>query len=350
MAILEAAIARRLGALSLQADLVFDSGVTAIVGPSGSGKTTLLRCLAGLERPDGGRIALGSEVWFDAQAGRSLSVQARRVGFVFGDYALFPHLTVRQNVAFGASAPHRVEAELERLGIAALGDRSARHLSAGEQQRVAIARALAAEPRILLMDEPFSSLDPHLKARVYAEFAALQRALALPVVLVTHDLHEACLLASQVVVLHEGRILQVGTPRDILYRPVSPEVAYLAGNPNVHPAAVAPGGRLAWGDVSLEVSGPLPLVATSLTWCIRAEQVELALGPEAHAVRAVIGAKGLLGHGFRLTCEVPGAGSLQAVLPLAQGEGLEVGDSVWLRLPPEAVHVMEEPVGRLAER
>lgn len=349
MAILEAAIARRLGALFLQADLVFGSGVTAIVGPSGSGKTTLLRCLAGLERPEGGRIAFGSEAWFDAERGWDLPVQARRVGFVFSDDALFPHLTVRQNVAFGASSPHRVEAELERLGIGALGDRYPRHLSAGEQQRVAIARALAAEPRMLLMDEPFSSLDPHLKERLYAEFAALQRELALPVVLVTHDLHEACLLASQVVVLHEGRVLQVGTPRDILYRPVSPEVAYLAGIPNVHPASVAPGGCLAWGDVTLEVSSPLPLVASSVTWCIRAERVELALGPEANVVQAVIGSKGLSGHGYRLKCEVPGAGALQAVLPLAQGEGLEVGDTVRLRLAPEAVHVMTEPVGRLAE-
>lgn len=348
MAILAVDVKKHLGALRLDLGLAFGPGVTAVVGPSGSGKTTLLRCLAGLERPDEGRIAHGDEVWSDAARGLWRPVQARRVGFVFGDYALFPHLTVRGNVAFGARTPERIAQSLERLGLLALGDRYPGQLSAGEQQRVALARALAAEPRLLLMDEPFSSLDPHLKQRVYAEFAALQEPLGMPVVLVTHDLEEACLLASQVVVLHAGRVLQAGTPHDVLYRPVCPEVAQLAGIPNVHAGAIAPGGRLQWGEHRLVVSGPLPLPGTAVAWCIRAEQVELASGQGANVVAATVVSRAVTGHGYRLTCQVPGAGSLVAVVPV--GRDVRAGDGLLLRLAPEAVHVMGDPVGSLSKK
>ncbi|HEY9857333.1 MAG TPA: ABC transporter ATP-binding protein [Stenomitos sp.] len=352
MAILEVSIQKRLGDLLLAVDLAVGPGVTAVVGPSGSGKTTLLRCLAGLERPDQGRIDRAGEAWFDAQAGVNRPVQARRVGFVFSDYALFPHLTVRRNVAFGARSGAQVDAGLARLGLEALGDRYPRELSAGEQQRVAIARALATEPHLLLMDEPFSSLDPHLKERLYGEFGTLQQDLGLPVVLVTHDLREACLLAAQVVVLHAGRVIQAGVPRDILYRPATPEVAYLAGIPNVHAGAIAPSGHLEWGPVRLAVAPPVPLSGSMVSWCIRAEQIELADGPGPNVVEAVVTSRGLLGSGYRLTCQVAGAGALQAILPVAQAErsGAQIGAALWLRLPPEALHLMGEWSGRLAER
>lgn len=352
MARLEVSIQKRLGAFALQVDLAFGAGVTAVVGASGSGKTTLLRCLAGLERPDAGRIARDGAAWFDASAGRHLPAQGRRVGFVFSDYALFPNMTVRQNVAFGARRPELVAEGLQRLAIAALADRYPGQLSAGEAQRVAIARALAAEPSLLLMDEPFSSLDPHLKARVYGEFAALQQEIGLPVVLVTHDLAEACLLASQVVVLHAGEVLQVGTPKDILYHPARPEVAYLAGIPNVHAGAIAPGGRLEWGRTLLALEGPTPLAGTSLSWCIRAEQVELAAEPDENVVVAVIGSLGVSGAGYRLKGEVPGSGAIEAVIPvsLVERQALRVGDSVKLRLRPQAIHLMAEAFGSLAER
>lgn len=352
MAHLALSIHKRLGALSLQVDLEIGPGVTAVVGPSGSGKTTLLRCLAGLERPDQGRIEAGGEGWFEATRGVNLPVPARRVGFVFSDYALFPHMTVRRNVAFGAKEPAAVEAAMRRLAIEALGDRYPRHLSAGEQQRVAIARALAAEPHLLLMDEPFSSLDPHLKQRVYTEFKALQQEVGLPVVLVTHDLAEACLLASQVVVLSEGRVLQVGTPHDILYRPVNSEVARLAGVANVQTGTITPGGRLEWGAIRLELGRPTPLPGSTVSWCIRAEQVELASGEAQNVVEAVIASMGLSGAGYRLACEVPGSGTLHAVVPvtLAERHALRVGETVNLRLAPQALHLMGESEGILAER
>lgn len=351
MALLDLSLAKRLGDLSLRVDLALEAGVTAIVGPSGSGKTSLLRCVAGLERPETGRIAFAGETWYASDQGVNVPVQGRRVGFVFSDYALFPHLTVRRNVAFGARNPAHVEESLRRLSLSALSDRYPRHLSAGEQQRVAIARAIAAEPRLLLMDEPFSSLDPHLKSRVYAEFNALTAELGLPVLLVTHDLAEACLLANRVVVLAEGAVLQAGSPRDILHRPVSPEVAYLAGNPNVFPGAVAPGCRLAWGEVELDVATPQPLAGSSVTWCLRSEQVELAPGPGANVVEGIVASLGVTGHGYRLTATVPGCGPLQAILPLAavEGDRLRVGETVSLRLPPEAIWLMGERAAGLAD-
>jgi molybdate transport system ATP-binding protein len=198
----------------------------ALVGPSGSGKSTVLRAIAGLVRPERGRIALGGEVWFDGAGRRFLPPEDRSVGLVFQDYALFPHMTVAQNVAFGGG---RAEPILERLRIGHLARARPRELSGGERQRVALARALARGPRVLLLDEPMAALDPHTRAGVRAELRSLLRELALPTVLVTHDFEDAAVLVERVAVLEEGRVAQSGSPAELVAAPADAFVASLTG-------------------------------------------------------------------------------------------------------------------------
>jgi molybdate transport system ATP-binding protein len=212
----------------------------ALVGPSGAGKTSVLRAVAGLLRPARGRIACGDDVWFDAEARVDRRPEQRSVGYVFQEYALFPHLTVEQNVAFGGG---RTNGLLRRLRIEHLARAKPAELSGGERQRVALARALARSPRVLLLDEPMAALDPHTRGTVRAELHDLLRELALPALLVTHDFEDAAALAERVGVVADGRLRQLGAPQELLGAPADPFVARLAGA-NVLPgvAAPAPGG------------------------------------------------------------------------------------------------------------
>jgi molybdate transport system ATP-binding protein len=179
--------------------------ITVLVGPSGSGKTTILRCLAGLEQPQSGRITCGDETWLDAASHWSLSPQQRRCGYVFQDYALFPHLTVEQNIGYGIKRSEGQTALrhwLEAFSLQSLTHRLPHEISGGEQQRVALARALAMQPRLLLLDEPLSALDTPLRASLRSQLHHYLKQASLPVVLVTHDRAEAELLADQVVELY----------------------------------------------------------------------------------------------------------------------------------------------------
>jgi molybdate transport system ATP-binding protein len=194
---------------------IADGEFVALFGASGAGKTTLLRMLAGLTRPDGGRIEVDGEIWFDAAAGIDLPPQRRRVGMVFQDYALFPNMTVRGNLEFALKDrrdPGRVDAILEATHLAELARRRPDTLSGGQKQRVALARALISGPRVLLLDEPLSALDPAMRARLQEEILALQRRFGLASILVSHDLAEVHRLASRVYRLEEGRIAAAGTP------------------------------------------------------------------------------------------------------------------------------------------
>ena len=208
--------------LSLALDVAAET--VALVGPSGAGKTSVLRAIAGLLRPERGRVALGAETWLDTGSRVDLPPERRRVGLVFQEYALFPHLSVRANVAFGGR--DRVDELLERFGIAGLADARPGAISGGERQRVALARALARDPGVLLLDEPLSALDAHTRRRVRTELREVLGDLGLPTLIVTHDFEDATSLADRVGVLVDGRLLQVGSPSELV---ASPADAFVAG-------------------------------------------------------------------------------------------------------------------------
>ena len=207
----------------------------ALVGPSGAGKTTVLRIVAGLTRPRSGRVAVDHDVWVDGE--RELPPERRRVGLVFQEYALFPHMTVRQNVEYARR--HAADDYLERFRIAHLAHARPGELSGGERQRVALARALAREPRVLLLDEPLGALDPHTRATVRGELRDRLRTAGLPTLLVTHDFADAAALADRVAVLDGGRLVQIGTPAELVAAPASPFVASFAGGNVLHGKASA---------------------------------------------------------------------------------------------------------------
>ena len=204
----------------------------AIVGPSGAGKTTVLRAIAGLVRPASGRIASDGEVWFDGASDISLAPDRRRVGLVFQDYALFPHLSVRQNIEYARR--RKADEYLDRFGIRHLEQARPAELSGGERQRVAVARALARDPQVLLLDEPLSALDAHTKTEVRASLHDLLHGLGIPVLLVTHDFEDAAALADVVGVIVDGELRQTGSPSELVAVPSDPFVASFTGANLLH--------------------------------------------------------------------------------------------------------------------
>jgi ABC-type sulfate/molybdate transport systems ATPase subunit len=224
---LDVAVAFGLRSFSLDLALSVGAETVALVGPSGAGKTTVLRAIAGLRRPDRGRIALGDRAWFDADARIDLPPERRSVGLVFQEYALFPHLTVRANVAFGGA--ERVDDLLERFGIVQLAGEKPTMLSGGERQRVALARALARDPGVLLLDEPLSALDAHTRGVVRGELQELLCELRLPTLLVTHDFRDAAALADRIGVVIDGTVRQLDTAEQLLDHPADSFVVSLTG-------------------------------------------------------------------------------------------------------------------------
>jgi len=227
-------------------DLQVASGeILALLGPSGSGKTTLLRLIAGFERPDEGRILISDRAVVDVASSIWLPAEDRGVGMVFQDYALFPHLTVTQNVRFGlrngskSDRQSQVDELLRLTELFPFGDRYPHELSGGQQQRVALARALAPRPPVVLLDEPFNGLDPELRPQMRREVAALLRRLGTAAVLVTHDQEEALGMADQVAVIRNGEVQQIGTPEDIYYLPTTAFVANFVGHADFIPGVVA---------------------------------------------------------------------------------------------------------------
>ncbi len=212
--------------------------VTVLFGPSGSGKTTLLRMLAGLERPDAGSIVFRDRIWFDSARGIHLPPQQRRAGFLFQDYALFPHLSVPENIAYAAS-PQTARKLLDTFGLADFAPNKPRTLSGGEQQRVALARALAAEPALLLLDEPLSALDAPTRARTRIELRRMLLAGGVPSIVVTHDRMEAVALGDWMAVIVDGRIRQTGPVQEVFRRPADRQVAESVGVENVLAAEIA---------------------------------------------------------------------------------------------------------------
>ncbi|MEZ5077680.1 MAG: ABC transporter ATP-binding protein [Solirubrobacterales bacterium] len=233
---LRAELAVALREFELRVELAVESGRgLAVVGPSGAGKSSLLRVLAGLLRPDAGRIECDGESWFDAAAGTDLPPERRRCGFVFQDYALFGQMSAWRNVAYGLGHLRRRERRgaalelLDRFGIAALAEARPAAISGGERQRLALARALGSRPRALLLDEPLAALDASTRGAATRELRRLTAAAGVPTVLVTHDFTEASLLAEEIAVLERGEIVQRGDAETLAARPVSAFVADLTG-------------------------------------------------------------------------------------------------------------------------
>ena len=223
MAELTATIALvRSSEFALDVELRCPAGITCIMGPSGSGKSTILAVLAGLQVPDRGRIAMGSQVWLDREQKIAVPVHRRRLSYVFQSLALFPHMSALRNVEYGMNEVPRVDRTrkamllLERLGVAHLAKRRPRTYSGGEAQRVALARALARSPQLVLLDEPFSSLDRELRTQLTGLVRELAGELGVPIVHVTHSMREARELADQIVRLERGRVVAQGRPDDVL--------------------------------------------------------------------------------------------------------------------------------------
>lgn len=262
-----------------------DFHLCVLLGPSGGGKTTVLRCLAGLERPDAGRISLNGEIWFDASARIDHGPRQRDIGFLFQEYALFPHLTVEENIGFGLAGVARAERRrrvgelLDRFGIAALSRRLPRHISGGQQQRTALARTLARRPRLLLLDEPLSALDAATREELRRELRRLLAEFAVPTVLVTHDRTEAIALADQVLVIERGRIRQQGPVEEVFGRPADVEVARIVGVETVVRGAVLSRceglATVRIGAVELVALAPEER-ADDVFVCIRGEEVVLS--------------------------------------------------------------------------
>ncbi len=353
-------VLRNLTPMRLDASFSCSAGeLVALVGPSGSGKTSLLRAIAGLlkSRTLRGRVGVGSWAWFDSERGINLPPQQRRAGLVFQHYALFPHLSAFENVSIAARSPEdfrRLQSLFERLGLTGLERRRPAQLSGGQQQRVALARALAGEPKVLLLDEPFSAVDAPARQALYHELATLRQSFSTPMVLVTHDLAEARRLADRVVILDAGRSLQAGSPAQVFASPRNARVAELVGIQNHFSGRFhkhEPGwGCLGWGEgepIVLRVLDKDRIAdGASVTWVIAGERIDLlADGPaQGNTLRCEIVEQLALGETSLCTLRPEGLPGQPLTLNLStaqlRGMGMEVGRWLRLRVPPEAVHIM----------
>ncbi|MCS6845985.1 MAG: ABC transporter ATP-binding protein [Caldilineales bacterium] len=282
-------VQKRLPGLDLRVRLEVGSEILVLFGPSGAGKTTTLNMIAGLVAPDVGSIALdGRLLWRKGGPGRDVAVPSRqrRVGYVFQHYALFPHLTALENVAYplqaarqGRKARAQAMALLEQMHLGHLADRYPHQLSGGQQQRVAIARALAANPAVLLLDEPFSALDVALRERLQEELRALQRERALPVIYVTHRLEDALAIADRLAVLADGQVQQSGPIAQVVAQPVNGRVAQVMGLRNLFQAqvvAVTPEHTLLdWGGATIAAPPQPVAVGEGVTVYVPPEAVKI---------------------------------------------------------------------------
>ncbi|MFJ8819619.1 ABC transporter ATP-binding protein [Amycolatopsis thermoflava] len=312
-------------------------GITAVLGPSGCGKTTLLRLIAGFADPDSGTIAFGDHPVFTA--GRSVPPQRRRVGYVPQEGALFPHRTIADNVTFGLARQARRTGDRlhELLDLVGLdGDLASRYphqLSGGQQQRVALARALAPRPSVVLLDEPFSSLDASLRDGTRRAVMRALRAAGATAVLVTHDQAEALSLADQVAVMRAGRLVQLDSPAELYRRPRDPAVAGFVGEAVLLPADIHD-GRAATALGTLAVRGPA--MDGTADVLIRPEQIQVHETAVADGVDAIVGEVSFYGHDAALRLDlVPGGPRVVARVPGSDLPG--AGAKVWLTVTGEVL-------------
>ncbi len=339
-------------AFELEVEFQAASGVTVLFGPSGSGKTLTLDLIAGFVRPDEGRILLDNEILYDGAAGVHLAPQARHTGYVFQNYALFPHMTLRENLAFAAERRPRLERHrrvnemLEQFRLTEVAGRRPHEVSGGQRQRCSIARALIGAPKLLLLDEPAQGLDAPLRAELYQVLRQVRKDFATPVLLVTHDLAECFELGEEMLVLREGRIVQSGSPREVLDQPANLDVARLLGVFNLLPAelrSLDPGRN----ESKVRV-GQFDLDGPYYPGRLKGDRVTVCVGPEQLVARA---REGKLGPNqvpaqFERAVERPQwvrlefAGGIAVDVPRPEWERLK-GTSEWaIEFPREGLRVL----------
>jgi iron(III) transport system ATP-binding protein len=327
--------------------------IVTLLGPSGCGKTTTLRCIAGLEQLDAGEIFIDGQCVAAPGRGISVPTEARELGMVFQSYAVWPHMTVFANVAYGlkvrgvtgAAMARRVREVLELVGLQGLADRYATKLSGGQQQRVALARALAYRPRVLLCDEPLSNLDANLREQMRLELLRLQRELGVTIVYVTHDQAEALVLSDRIVVMHQGRIVQQGEPERIYAEPANRFVADFIGVANLLEARlVEPGRDGSLGCVETDWGRPRRLRCRGAeggapgdrgTVAVRPEGIQLSRNRPAGEENVLEGeVRDLIYLGNFLDCRVDVEGK-ELRIQLDHSVEMPPGTPVYVRLPPE---------------
>jgi len=332
--------------------------VLALVGPSGSGKSTLLRSIAGLYDAKEGRILCSEKVWFDSATKVNVATANRRIGMVFQQFALFPHLTALENIAEAmlqypkAQRMSRAQTWLQRVHLEGLAHRLPRQLSGGQQQRVAVARALAREPEVLLLDEPFSAVDRSTREALYQELSELRTELKMPVVLVTHDIDEATLLADRMSILDEGRTLQTDTPDKLLQAPSSHKVARLMGMRNIYTAQVlAQEGShtvIDWHGTALKVGLQKAFnTGSAVTWAMPTSGVLLMPSRSRstdtldNTIDVDVQRMLALGEQYRVSVQhKEQILTMNVARHIAQRYQLEVGQQLQVRLRGETIHLM----------
>ena len=344
---------------TLEVDFALSPGVTILFGASGAGKTTLLDCLAGLTRPDSGHIACANENWFDDRLQINVPVRARGIGYVFQDLALFPHLSVEQNVQYGISRLDaserraRTDAVLESFRIAHMRGRKPGEISGGERQRVALARALVTDPRLLLLDEPLAGLDAPTKSKIVDDLRAWNSAHRIPILYVTHDREEVFALGERVLALEKGRIITQGTPHEVMTAPRQELVAQLAGFENIFDATVIATHedrgtmtcRLGDSDVELETPMVRAEIGATLRVGVRAGDILLAtIKPQGLSARNLL--PGMLvsaeQRDVRVIAKVDCGVEMEVHLTLAARDSLDLkrGAEIWLVLKTHSCHLM----------
>lgn len=333
----------------------------ALVGPSGAGKTSVLRAIAGLLKTAHGQIICQHTVWQDSNSAINLPPQQRRVGMVFQDYALFPHLSVADNLQLALPVsqknnPARIDELLQQVNLHGLAARYPGQLSGGQQQRVALARALARDPQVLLLDEPFSAVDKVTRRKLYLELHSLRRQLAMPIVLVTHDLDEAAMLADEMCVIHQGKSLQQGPVDKVLHQPESLAVARQVDARNVFDGQLVVGADnvyLQWHGQQLKVANYQRFKKSApVYWTLSPSKVLLhqrrrpSQGEQENPLTGVISDMITLRGITTVLLTIPAAEQalLQMDVPehVVSRNALKIGETIGVSLLAEAIHLMPD--------